>query len=166
MMEDSEMIRFFATTLIALFLFPCPVLAGATQDDVPDAAKAAAATVDRFFAALSEGDLERAGAQLDPQVIILEGGGAEHSAAEYLGGHAKGDAEFLKAAHQRLLRRSARVSGELAWIASESELDVQQDGKPVTILSAETMVLRSTDVGWKIIHIHWSSRVKKQREAA
>jgi len=44
--------------------------------DVPDTANAAAATVDRFFAALSAGNLERAGSELDPAVMILESGGA------------------------------------------------------------------------------------------
>lgn len=129
--------------------------------DVPDSAEAAAAVVDRFFAALSSGDLAQAGAQLDPAVIILESGGAEHSAAEYLGGHAKGDAQFLKGAHHVLNRRSARATGDVAWVASESELHVEKDGKPSTIASAETMVLRSGQEGWKIVHIHWSSRVKK-----
>jgi ketosteroid isomerase-like protein len=129
--------------------------------DVPDSAKEATAVVDRFFAALSAGDLERAGAQLDPNVIILESGGAERSAAEYLGGHAKGDAQFLKGAHHTLHHRTARASSDIVWVASESELHVEKDGKPSTIASTETMVLRSGKDGWKIVHIHWSSRVKK-----
>jgi ketosteroid isomerase-like protein len=155
------MIRFVALTLTALSVLPGLAFGDTSQIDVPETARAAAATVDRFFDALSAGDIERAGAELDPQVIILEDGGAEHSAAEYLGGHARDDAEFLKAAQQTPGRRTARVSGDLAWIASESELHVQQDGKPMTIASTETMVLRSTDAGWKIVHIHWSSRVRK-----
>ncbi|MCM2311144.1 MAG: hypothetical protein NDI84_07030, partial [Steroidobacteraceae bacterium] len=56
--------------------------------DVPVEAQDAVATVDRFTAALSSGDLNKAGAELDPDVLILEGGGAERTAAEYLGGHA------------------------------------------------------------------------------
>ncbi|MGH8222463.1 MAG: YybH family protein [Woeseiaceae bacterium] len=130
--------------------------------DVADSAKAAAATVDRFFAALSAGELDRAGRELDPGVIILESGGAEHSAAEYLAGHAKHDAEFLRSAQHKLLRRAGRASGDLAWVASESELHVQKDGKPMVIASTETMVLRSTLAGWKIVHVHWSSHAKKQ----
>jgi ketosteroid isomerase-like protein len=129
--------------------------------DIPDTAKAAAAVVDRFFAALSSGDLAQVGAQLDPNVIILESGGAEHSAAEFLGGHAKDDAKFLKGAHHVLSRRTARATGDVAWVASESELHVEKDGKPATISSTETIVLRSGKDGWKIVHIHWSSRVKK-----
>lgn len=155
------MIRFMTLILAALTLLANPAAAGEPQVDVPDEARAAVATVDRFFAALTVGDVARAGTELDPQVIILESGGAERSAAEYLGGHAKGDAEFLKTAHHKLGHRTARVSGKLAWVASESELHVQQDGKPAVIVSTETMVLRSTDTGWKIVHIHWSSRVRK-----
>ena len=127
---------------------------------VPAAAKDAVATVDRFTAALSGGDLTKAGAELDPNVLILESGGAERSAAEYLGGHAKEDAAFLKTAHQQLLRRSAHASGDFAWVASESELHVQKDGKPVTVLSTETMLLQRRASAWKIVHIHWSSRKK------
>ena len=155
------MIRLIAFTLATLSLAPGLALAHDPQVDVPEAAQAAAATVDRFLEALSAGDIDRAGAELDPEVIILESGGAEYSAAEYLGGHAKADAEFLKTAQQKPGRRTARVSGELAWVASESEILVQQDGRPVTIASTETMVLRSTDVGWRIVHIHWSSRTGK-----
>ncbi|MGH8198500.1 MAG: nuclear transport factor 2 family protein [Steroidobacteraceae bacterium] len=135
--------------------------ADAANLDVAEPAKAAVATVDRFFAALSAGDLDKAAAELDPDVVILESGGAEHSAAEYLGGHAKHDAEFLKGARHTLGRRTARASGDLAWVASESELHTEQDGKPMTIASTETMVLRHTDAGWKIVHIHWSSHAKK-----
>jgi ketosteroid isomerase-like protein len=165
LIKESHMTRFLSLTLLLLITAHGTALAAEPQTDVPDAAKAAAATVDRFFAALSAGDLERAGAELDPNVIILESGGAEHSEAEYLGGHAKSDAEFLKGAHHSLTRRTARTSGELAWVASESEMHAEQDGKPVTIASTETMVLRSTGTGWKIVHIHWSSRVKKPGEA-
>ena len=159
------MIRFITLIPAALILLANPAAAGEPQVDVPDEARPAVATVDRFFAALTAGDIGRAGTELDPQVIILESGGAEYSAAEYLGGHAKGDAEFLKTAHHMLGRRTARVSGKLAWVASESELHVQKDGKPAVIVSAETMVLRSTDTGWKIVHIHWSSRVRKPEKA-
>lgn len=160
--------------LLALLLISVPFVGGEglahepnhdaakpAQTDVPDSAEAAAGTVDRFFAALSAGNLEQAGKELDAGVIILESGGAEHSAAEYLAGHAKDDAEFLEAAHYQLLRRTARASGDIAWVASEGEMHTQKDGKPLVIFSTETMVLKSTQAGWKIVHIHWSSRSRK-----
>lgn len=154
-------------TLATLLLFSGLSVADESSPklDMPEPAQAAAAVVDRFFAALSSGDLAQAGAQLDPNVIILESGGAEHSAAEYLGGHAKGDAQFLKGSHHVLNRRTARATGDLVWVASESELHVEKDGKPSTLASTETMVLRSGKDGWKIVHIHWSSRVKKPGES-
>ena len=127
---------------------------------VPADARAAVEAVDRFSAALAAGNLVAAGAELAPEVLILEAGGAERSAEEYLGGHAKGDAAFLKQAHVQLLQRTASVHGDLVWVASESELHVSRDGKPVTVLSAETMLVRRSEEGWKIVHIHWSSRTK------
>jgi ketosteroid isomerase-like protein len=133
--------------------------------NVPAAAKDAVAAVDRFSAALSRGDLTMAGAELDPNVLILESGGAERSAAEYLGGHAKSDADFLKTAHQQLRHRSAQASGDFAWVASESELHLQKDGKPVTVLSTETMLLQRRAAEWKIVHIHWSSRKRDPSSA-
>ena len=152
---------FIALLPAALTLLSNAATAVEPQFDVPDEARAALATIDRFSAALLAGDLKRAGAELDPQVIILESGGAERSAAEYLGGHAKADAEFLKTAQQKPGNRTARISGNLVWVASESELVVQKEGNPVTIDSTETMVLQSTANGWKIVHIHWSSHVRK-----
>ena len=67
--------------------------------NIPAQAQPAVAAVERFSTALVAGRLDAAGAELDPNVLILESGGAERSAAEYLGGHAKGDAAFLKTAH-------------------------------------------------------------------
>jgi len=136
--------------------------AWAAVTDVPKDAVGAVGVAERFSDSLAAGDLKRAGAELAADVIILESGGAERSAAEYLGGHARHDAEFLKGAHRQLLRRTARRSGDLVWVASESEIHAQKDGKPLIIASTETMVLRSTAAGWKIVHIHWSSRTRKQ----
>lgn len=154
------MSRKFAIMLAALISLAGLAAAGEPKLDVPAEAREAVATVDRFSEALVAGDLERAGAELVPEVIVLESGGAEHSAAEYLGGHARHDAEFLKTARVKPVRRTARVSGKLAWVTSENEVHVEKNGEPDVVLSAETMVLRSTDAGWRIVHIHWSSRAR------
>jgi ketosteroid isomerase-like protein len=110
---------------------------------------------------LQAGDLERAGALLAEDVLILESGGAERSKEEYLGGHAGHDVEFLKGAHVQLIHRTARLEGGIAWVGTESELHASKDGKPMTLLSTETMVLKNTLDGWRIVHIHWSSRPKR-----
>lgn len=138
-----------------------PAAAAAADVDVPAAAKAAVAVAERFSTALSTGDLATVGSLLAPDVLILESGGAERSREEYLGHHAVSDAAFLKGAHRQLLRQRARTAGEFAWVGTESELHAQKDGQPLTIQSAETMVLKETADGWRIVHIHWSSRTKR-----
>jgi ketosteroid isomerase-like protein len=131
--------------------------ANAQQSVAPEAAEAVAA-LERFSTALSAGNLEAAGAELDASVLILESGGAERTRDEYLGGHAKSDAAFLKAAHLTLKRRTAAATGELAWVGSESEIHATKDGKPLAVASTETAILKKTAAGWKIVHLHWSSR--------
>ena len=128
---------------------------------VSEQAKPAVAVVDQFSSALESGDLERVGELLADDVVILENGGAEHSREEYLSGHAKYDAAFLKDSHIQVTHRTARAEGSLAWVATESELHATEKGEPFTLLSTETMVVRKTDTGWRIVHVHWSSRPKR-----
>lgn len=129
--------------------------------DLAPGTEAAVSAGERFGAALKAGDMKAVTALLDPQVLILESGGAERSREEYLGHHAISDAAFLKDTHSQLLRRSARRDGDTVWIGSESELHASKDGKPLTLSSTETMILRQSGSDWRIVHIHWSSRPKK-----
>lgn len=138
-----------------------PERAAAPETVVPEDVAGAVATVDRFQAALAAGDLEAVAAELDPEVVILESGGAEYSAAEYLAAHAKSDAEFLKTARVEPGRRTARLGGDLAWVASLTEMEIEHDGEPVEIDSAESVVLKRSPTDWKIVHIHWSSHVRE-----
>jgi ketosteroid isomerase-like protein len=131
---------------------PSPIL------DVPEEARSAVATVERFSTALAAGDLHAAAEELAPETLVLESGSAERSAAEYLAGHAGHDAEFLRTARVELKHRRARVAGGMAWIGSESEMHYTLRGKQVVLLSTETMVLQLLNGTWKIVHIHWSSR--------
>ena len=141
---------------------PQPATA-ASQLDVSAAAQPAVAVVERFGKSLATGDLKAVESLLDSDVLILETGGAERSRQEYLSHHAIGDAQFLKGTHSQLTHRKARTIGELAWVGSESELHASKDGKPLTLLSTETMVLKKTGADWRIVHIHWSSRPKKAK---
>ena len=102
-------------------------------------------------------DVTKAGALLADDALVLESGNAERSRAEYLAAHAGADAIFLQQASVRRIHRVARAAGNLAWVATESEISTQRDGKPVVLRSTETMVLRRTTAGWRIVHIHWSS---------
>lgn len=135
-------------------------VAAVASIDIPDEAQAAVDLVDAFGEALGSADFDQVKAMLDSNVIVLEGGRVESSRSEYLDHHARSDAKFLSGAEMTLLQRRARIEGSTAWVASESEIHARDDGKPLVLLSTETMVLSNTPSGWKIVHIHWSSRPK------
>jgi len=126
--------------------------------DVATEAAGAVSALDAFSAALAAGQLATAADYLAPDVLILESGGAERSRDEYLAGHAGHDAEFLRGAKVVPKRRSAHADGGLVWVGSESEIHASSGDKPLTLSSTETAILRHTDDGWKIVHLHWSSR--------
>lgn len=55
----------------------------------------------------------------------------------------------------------------LAWVASEARLSGAPAGKPVELISLETLVMKKAANGWRIVHIHWSSRdIAKDLDAA
>ena len=115
-------------------------------------------TAKALHEALSSGDASRVKALLDPKVLILESGGAERSQAEYAAHHLKADMDFMKTVTYRLERQTGDTVGDLAWVASESRMTGASKEKPVDIQSAETLVLKKTSTGWKVVHVHWSSR--------
>ena len=159
----------FACMLAGLIALPTVVSAhnpGARSDSTPapqisEQAKPVATVVEQFAAALKSGDLKRAGDLLADDVLILESGSAEHSRQEYLDHHAPADAAFLKDAQIDVKHRTVRVEGEFAWVGTESDLRTIRDGKPISLLTTETAVLKRTAGGWQIVHIHWSSHPKR-----
>jgi len=126
--------------------------------DIEPTAQEAVVVVEAFSAAIKAVRIAEASALLDPNVLVLESGGSERSREEYLSHHAQADAEYMKDARQELRYRQARAVGDVAWVSSESVISHDKDDKPASSLSTETMVLRKTAQGWKIVHIHWSSR--------
>ena len=109
---------------------------------------------EQFAESLAAGDLDTAKSLLSENVLVLESGGAEHSRDEYFAHHAAADAKFLADAKQTVHRRHARANKRIAWIATESIIEA--GGKKIA--SNETVVLEKGKGGWKIVHIHWSSR--------
>jgi len=133
-----------------------------TRAAVPAAAAEPVAVVDRFFRELAAGNAAGASALLDSGVLIFESGGAERSRAEYASHHLASDAKFLGSATHRLMSRTGDAVGDLAWVASEASLSGSMQKKSVDVISTETMVLRKTQAGWRIVHIHWSNRPAKR----
>jgi len=121
----------------------------------------AATTVDAFHAALKAGDEAGALTFLAQDVMIFEGGGAERSREEYAAHHLGSDAAFSAATEASVTRRSGWASGDVAWIVTEGRTAGQFNGRAVNLVTTETMVLKRGPEGWRIQHIHWSSRTPR-----
>ena len=128
---------------------------GAAGDDKPEAA------VDAFLDALAAGKAEEAAGWLAPDVLVYESGGKEGSRDEYVAQHLKADIEFLSKATTERLERAVNGGDETAWVTSRSRIRGHSGGKPADVVTDETMVLTRGAEGWRIRHIHWSSRTAK-----
>lgn len=135
------------------------------QKPVPrssDAVAEAAATVDAFHGALAKGNRDAAAALLDDQVQIYEQGWVEKSKAEYAAHHLASDMAFAAATTSARTSRSGAIIGDLAYVTSEGTVSGTFKDKAVDSIVLETMVLRRGPNGWRIVHIHWSSRNTKK----
>lgn len=133
-----------------------PVAGHSVMSGPADTAEAAVAA---FQAALKSGDTVTAISLLSPDVLIYEGGGAERSRDEYAASHLAGDMAFLKTAQIEVLKRSSGGSGDMSWVNTESRIRGKSSkGRPLDVASTETALLRKTGDGWRITHLHWSSR--------
>lgn len=155
-----------AILALAVFLTPAVALAAGETKPVKaplDTAVLAEATaaVDAFNKALRTGDKAGALALLDDGVEIFEQGSVERSKTEYTTAHLDADIAFSGATKATRTNRGGAILGNLAYITSESKVTGSFKGKPVNSISTETMVLHKAPSGWKILHIHWSSRDAK-----
>ena len=128
-------------------------------------AAAAAATVDAFHAALRAGETAKAAALLADDVLVFEAGSAEASKAIYSAEHLPADAAYAKSAEETVLRRTGQSGGGMAWIASEGLTRTRRGDTVIERRTAESMILRRTATGWRIVHVHWSSRPKPTESA-
>lgn len=144
--------------LLSLATAGCAGLRTASTGTAAPEAAATVATVDAFEAALASGDEATARALLAPDVLIYESGGQETSRDEYASRHMKGDMAFLRAAKRKILSRASGGDGAHAWVSTRSRITGRHRDKDVDIFSTESMVLQHTPDGWRITHIHWSSR--------
>ena len=144
---------------LAVALTAVAALGAEPASDMP--ADTPAATVQALHEALSSGNASEVERVLDPNVLILEGGHVERSGKEYAEHHLPADLKFMKSVAYKLERQSGDTVGDLAWVVSEGRLSAVREGKPVDVVSTETLVLKRSAAGWKVVHIHWSSRNAK-----
>lgn len=129
---------------------------------LPAEARAAAQVVDAFHAALGRGDPAAAEDLLGDTALVFEEGQAEQSKSAYAAGHLAADIAYLKAVREVATDRSGAAAGDLAWIATHWRAQGRFQDKAVDRETTETMVLRRTPQGWRIVHIHWSSHATKR----
>lgn len=140
---------------MAMRALACLLLAAACQ---PALAATPAETMDAFQRALAEGKREQALALLSPQVQIFESGHVERSRDEYAAHHLDSDIDFLRTTQARLLRQREQRDGATAIVMRETETTGTYQNVPVHMIGLETAVLEQHGEGWRIVHLHWSSR--------
>lgn len=128
---------------------------------VDEATRPVVAVVDAFHAALGSGNADAVLAMLAEDVMVLEEGGAERSREEYAGHHLPSDMAFAAATEAGVTRRAAWIEGDMAWVLTEGRTSGQFSGRAINRLTAETMILQRYADGWRIRHIHWSSRAPR-----
>lgn len=146
--------RAAAAALAILAWSPAPGDAQPAAGPPVDSVKA---VVHAFHGALAAGDSARALELLHPDVRVFEGGHAE-TLSEYRAGHLAVDMEFSGAVEREAGSESVSGDGDRALYLSEYRMTGTFRGEDVDARGTETMVLVRTDDGWRIRHIHWSSR--------
>lgn len=158
-MDQQWLYRVIGATLLALSAAGCAY--GKGQRAVtppPQSGPNAVAAVDAFEAAIVKGDETTAKMLLAPDVLIYESGGQEASRDEYAARHMKGDMAFLAGSKREVLSRADGGDSEHAWVATRSRITGRHRDRDVDIISTQSMMLKHTSEGWRIVHIHWSSR--------
>ena len=111
-------------------------------------------TVNAFRRALESGQEQAALELLAPELLVYESGDQNRTRGEYAAHHLRADMAFLAKVRVRMLEQRASGDGALAWVATRSRIS----GPTADLVGTETMVLRREAAGWRIVHVHWSSR--------
>jgi ketosteroid isomerase-like protein len=158
-MQSSDLRTAATAAITALALVSWSPVAGAAQDaeDASPDATSVREVVHAFHDALAAGDSTGAVALLHPDVRVYESGHAE-TLSEYRSGHLAADIEFAGGTDREVL--GDHVSGGAGWALylSEYRMEGSFRDREIETRGTETMLLLETGDGWRIRHIHWSSR--------
>lgn len=157
-MNQKWLYQVTGATLLGLSAAGCAYKNGQRIATPPQSVSNAAAVVDAFEAAIVRGDEAAANALLMPDVLIYESGGQETSRDQYAAHHMKGDMAFLSVSKREVLSRASGGDDRHAWVSTRSRITGRHKDKDVDVFSTESMMLKNTPEGWRIVHIHWSSR--------
>jgi ketosteroid isomerase-like protein len=118
---------------------------------------AVVAAVEGYHRALADGDSAAALALLADDAVILESGSIE-SRQEYRTHHLAADIAFARDVKGTRSPVRVLVRDNVAWSTATSTVRGKFQGRSVSSMGAELMVLTRSNPGWKISAIHWSSR--------
>ncbi len=113
--------------------------------------------VERFRTALASADSATVLDLLHPEVRVYEAGHAE-TLEEYRSGHLAADIEFQEGVRSETRHEELVPGTEHVLYLREYTVQGTFRGREVDGHGTETLVLVPTDDGWRIRHIHWSSR--------
>ncbi len=133
-----------------------------TQDDSHDhpavVREDPTSVADALDAALRNGDSDAVAGILADDVLILEGGHAQKSRADYMNGHMKSDMAFLPNVTSTILEREVRQAGDLAWVITHSRTQGSYQDKEIDQLSREMLVMKHDGHNWRVTLIHWGDK--------
>lgn len=117
----------------------------------------AAAVVLKFQRGLELGDITMVMEQLADDLLLLEGKLIHRTAQDYAQQHMLRDMKFLQAVNVKTIEHHVEQFDNVAFsIARISSKGIYQD-KEIDSIANETIILRKTNDGWKITHVHWSN---------
>lgn len=145
-----------ACSVVLLILIACPP--GLRSQEAPAAEEAVRDVAGQLHEALSSGDSARVLELLADDVRVYESGHAE-TRAEYRAGHLGVDIEFAGGTEREVLSEHVRIpDDDMALYLAEYRVTGTFRGEQVDSGGTETLVLERRPDGWRIVHIHWSSR--------
>ena len=145
---DGGFMRRLIGVILGLTLGAVPAISQAEDQASP------LATVNAFRLALESGRESAALELLAPELLVYESGDLNRTRNEYAAQHLKADVAYLAKVRVRVLEQTASGEGTLAWVATRSRIT----GASGDFVGTETLMLRRESVGWRIVHVHWSSR--------
>ena len=138
------------------FVLSGTVVAACTPAQSPaDDEAAVASAVKEFQTAMDTGDGPTVMRYIADDALMMEGGTIENR-MQYEKDHLPADLEFAKGMKATRKPVQQTVRGDVAWVRTSTEFRGTFEGKPLALLSLETMVMTREPEGWKIKALHWS----------
>jgi len=111
-----------------------------------------------FHKAIATADDAMVEKLLAPDVMILEGGHAQKSRADYMESHMKADMAFIPHMQRTVLDRKVASDGDLAWVTTFSTMKGNFRDRDYDFASREMLVMKRVDGAWQITLVHWADK--------